>query len=98
MKNSKTGSEPVAFHVEVRPVADKDIEGLPEDIQERILAKLDELAYNPKPRGSVKLESGKNRYRLRVGIYRIVYCIDKSRKCVTIELIRHRKEIYRHLP
>ena len=34
-------------------------------------------------------------YRLRVGVYRIVYQLDDAARSVTILYVRHRKDAYR---
>lgn len=55
------------------------------------------LALKNQPRSypqSKKLE-GENKFRLRVGDYRIVYEIDDKQKIVTIYRVRHRKDVYR---
>ncbi len=59
----------------------------------RILAKIKDLAVEPRPDGVVKL-SGLNAYRLRVGDYRIVYTIEDSIRIVSIIRISHRSNVY----
>ena len=34
-------------------------------------------------------------YRIRVGMYRVIYEIDDKNKVVTVYKIRHRKDVYR---
>jgi len=53
------------------------------------------LEENPRPHGVIKLKGAKNRYRIRVGDYRIVYEIDDEASEVIILRIRHRRESYR---
>ena len=61
----------------------------------RIQDKIDALADNPRPPGTVKLTAEDNLYRVRVGDYRIVYRIEDRRLVVLIVRIGHRREIYR---
>jgi mRNA interferase RelE/StbE len=42
----------------------------------------------------VKL-AGSDDYRLRVGVYRIVYAVDDAERVVIVARIAHRREVYR---
>jgi mRNA interferase RelE/StbE len=77
--------------------ARKELERLPSDIADRILAKVETLAGDPRPGGVIKLHGQKNLWRLRVGDYRIVYSIDDFSKTVDVSIIRHRRDVYRTL-
>jgi mRNA interferase RelE/StbE len=55
---------------------------------------IDTLAVNPRPHGVKKLSGTKDGYRVRVGVYRILYTIDDKRRLVTIYRIRDRKDAY----
>jgi len=72
----------------------KDLRPLPKQDVKRILQRIRELASNPRPVGCEKL-SGQERYRVRQGVYRIVYEIEDSRLIVLVVKIGHRREIYR---
>lgn len=74
--------------------AEKDILALEKITAQRIASKITQLADNPYPEGSKKLEGGKG-YRIRMGDYRIVYLVDKTNKMVTIIKVKHRREVYR---
>jgi mRNA interferase RelE/StbE len=41
-----------------------------------------------------KLRGYKDRWRIRVGNYRVVYAIDDGKKAVDVTRIAHRKEVY----
>jgi mRNA interferase RelE/StbE len=77
--------------------ARKELERLPGDVAERILAKAEMLADNPRPVGVIKLHGQKNLWRMRVGDYRVVYSIDDFSKAVDVSVIRHRRDVYRDL-
>jgi mRNA interferase RelE/StbE len=51
------------------------------------------LAEDPRGMGCEKL-SGQERYRVRQGVYRIVYEIEASRLIVTVIKIGHRGQVY----
>jgi len=72
----------------------RDLRALPATDVHRILKCFEQLAENPRPPGCEKL-SGQERYRLRQGIYRIVYEIqDDVLKAVVVK-IGHRRDGYR---
>jgi len=60
----------------------------------RITTKLLILRDNPRPSGCKKLHD-ENGYRIRIGVYRVLYEIDDKKKIVTIYKIAHRKDVYR---
>jgi mRNA interferase RelE/StbE len=61
---------------------------------DRLLAAADKLATNPRPPGCSKLAGTSDRYRIRVGDYRIIYRVDDGKVVVLVLLIGHRREVY----
>ena len=57
---------------------------------ERVFARLEALAENPRPVGCEKLYDSV--YSIRVGDIRIIYLIDEANEHVEIGGIRHRSE------
>jgi mRNA interferase RelE/StbE len=55
----------------------KDFESIPKKDLTKILKRIDSLSENPRPKGSLKL-TGQERYRLRLGRYRILYSIQEN--------------------
>lgn len=72
----------------------KDLRAVPNRDVKRILEKIDTLANNPRGFGAVKL-SGQEQYRVRVGVYRIIYEIVKNRLIVRVVKVGHRSDVYR---
>lgn len=70
---------------DLRPIPNKDVA--------RILQRMAELQENPRPVGSEKL-SGQERYRLRQGVYRIIYEVADGLLVVTVVKVGHRKHVY----
>ena len=60
----------------------------------KLVAKIRSLAADPRPPGCQKL-SGSEKYRVRQGVYRIVYSIEDDRLVVTVVRVAHRKDANR---
>lgn len=72
----------------------KDLRAFPKLDVKRILQRIRLLTDDPRPRGCEKL-SGQERYRIRQGVYRIVYEIEDGRLLVLVVKIAHRRDVYR---
>ena len=75
--------------------ARKELKSLPKKQIALIVAKIDALAHNPFPHGSVKLANSENSYRIRSGVYRVIYSVFEEILTVEIVRVKHRKDIYR---
>lgn len=71
----------------------KDLRALPKHDVRRLLDKIDELADDPRAAGCKKL-SGREYYRVRLGVYRIVYEIIDDQLIVHIIKLGHQSNIY----
>lgn len=72
----------------------KDLRQLPRQDVKRILQRIRSLADDPRPAGCERL-SGQERYRVRQGVYRIIYEIEDTRLVVLVVKVAHRREAYR---
>jgi mRNA interferase RelE/StbE len=72
----------------------KALDALHPEARQRIRAKLEALAGNPRPPGVVRLVGEAAHYRVRVGDYRIVYTIQDQALLVLILRVAHRREVY----
>lgn len=72
----------------------KDLRGFPNKDVGRILKRIEGLRDDPRGVGCVKL-SAQERYRVRQGIYRIVYEIRDRELVVTVVKIAHRSVIHK---
>lgn len=75
----------------------KDFGRIPAHILMKIRDVIKNLKENPRPHGVEKLSGYSNRYRVRQGDYRILYAIDDINKIITVEFVKHRKDVYRNL-
>ena len=73
---------------------EKDFKSIPKKDLKRILDRIEMLADDPRPPGSEKL-TGQERYRVRQGLYRIVYSIQDNELTVWVVKVGHRKDVYR---
>jgi mRNA interferase RelE/StbE len=83
------------YEILIKPSARKELEavGLKKDRQ-RVVAAILGLADDPRPSGCRKL-SGRDKYRIRCGDYRVVYSVEDVVLVVTIAKVGHRSDVYR---
>ena len=72
----------------------KDLRNIPNKDVKRILKRIDSLREYPRTNGCIKL-SGQERYRIRQGIYRIIYEIQDSELVILVVKVAHRGEVYK---
>ncbi len=83
-----------SYRVVVSRSAERELRQIPKRDLRRIARKIEALAQDRTPSGSIKLE-GERRYRLRQGDWRIIYEIDHASRTVDIVKVGHRSEVYR---
>ena len=71
----------------------KGLRAIPNPDVKRILKRIDSLRDDPGEKGCIKL-SGQERYRVRQGVYRIVYEIQDTELMVLVVKIAHRSDVY----
>ena len=84
-----------AYRVFFKPSADRQLRRLPLEAQRRIVARVAELADNPRAQGVAKLASQEDLWRAMVGDYRVVYEIRDDRLIVLVLRVAHRRDVYR---
>ncbi|MGB9778308.1 MAG: type II toxin-antitoxin system RelE family toxin [Candidatus Bathyarchaeales archaeon] len=82
----------MTFAVLLHPKAAKELEKIEATIKARIVERLRDLEDNPERVG--KLLKYSNFWSLRVGDYRVIYEIDRTKKQVIVLFIGHRKKVY----
>ena len=83
------------YLVDFESAALRQFNKLDKNIQARLKPKIDALAKNPRPHGVKKLQGYENRYRIRVGDYRVLYEIHDSMLLVLVVDVGNRGWIYR---
>jgi mRNA interferase RelE/StbE len=85
-----------SYRVLIKPSAAKEIEAVDQKRdRRRIVASILALADEPRPAGCEKLAGEGDRYRVRVGRFRIVYSIADDELQVFVVRVAHRKDVYR---
>lgn len=83
------------YSLEIKRSAAREIADLPTKKDRRLVVeRISKLADDARPPGSEKLV-GNDRYRVRRGLYRIIYEVDDTARVVCIVKIAHRREVYR---
>ena len=82
------------YSVVITPHAERDLRRLDRTTKNRILPVALGLADDPRPHGCLKIKGEENRWRLRVGDWRIGYEINDETQTVRIVTIGHRREFY----
>ena len=77
----------------IRPRAQKALVSLPKSHYDAVRNAISALSSKPRPHGCKKLVDREG-WRIRVGVYRIVYKIDDSQQIVTVTDIGHRSDVY----
>ncbi|NKQ35080.1 MAG: type II toxin-antitoxin system RelE/ParE family toxin [Chloroflexi bacterium] len=85
----------MSYEITVCKAAQRQWHKLPAKIRARIGKALLALEEEPRPGGVIKLKGAVDRWRIRVGNYRIIYRIDDNEKSVVVLVIAHRREAYR---
>ncbi|MCA1957765.1 MAG: type II toxin-antitoxin system RelE/ParE family toxin [Nitrospira sp.] len=83
-----------SYRLQIKPSAAKEIETLPQKDRQRVVARIQGLATDPRPPGCEKL-SGREQCRVRQGNYRILYTLHDADLLVMVIKIGHRREVYR---
>ena len=83
------------YQVIIKESGQKQIKKLSSVYLSKIKTTILDLQHNPRPVNSKKLVGSKGVYRIRVGVYRIVYEIIDKELIVYVVDVEHRKDIYK---
>jgi mRNA interferase RelE/StbE len=83
-----------AYTGSVNRSAQKEIRALDGSIRLRLVQSFHLLSADPRPPGCRKLVGAINRWRIRIGEYRVIYSIDDAARQVEIVAARHRSKAY----
>ena len=81
--------------VEISRSAERQLKKLPSQDQRAVVKAILSLSDDPFPQGCRKLSGYDDVYRVRVGRYRVLYSVSRSKLIIIILKIGHRKDGYR---
>lgn len=85
-----------SYRVLIKSAAAKEIEAVDQKKdRQRIVAGIRSLTDDPPPPGCEKLAGEDDRYRIRVGRYRVIYAVGDGELLVVVVRVGHRKDVYR---
>lgn len=84
-----------SYELVFRQSVAKDLRSIPKRDVGRILKRIEALRDDPRGEGCVKL-SAQQRYRVRLGVYRIVYEIQDKKLVVMVVKVAHRSAVYKN--
>ena len=88
----------MAYRIKIDRRAAKSISKLPKNISDRVIRAVRDLAENPHPVGSRKIQGAADTYRIKVAqSYRVVYQLKNEELLIIVIGAGHRKDIYRKL-
>ena len=85
-----------SFEVIFKQSVAKDLRQIPNKDVARILKRIEALSIEPRPPGVEKL-SGQEKYRIRQGVYRILYEIRDNELIVMVIKVGHRRDVYKSI-
>lgn len=83
-----------SYEIRFRKSVSKDLGPIPKRDIRRIVAAIADLAGNPRPPQARKL-TATDKYRLRCGVYRVLYEIQDDVLVVCVVKVGHRRGVYR---
>ena len=85
----------MSYEVYLNAAAIRDLDRLTPEAERRVMARIEQLADDPRPHSSVPLAGTlAGLRRLRVGDFRVAYQVDDDGRAVTVTRIGNRRSIY----
>ena len=85
-----------SYKVRIKASAAKEVEAIePKKVRIQVVERICRLAGNPRPLGCEKLAGRADRYRVRQGVYRIVYSVADEVLTIFVVKVGHRSDVYR---
>ncbi len=84
----------MSYRIQIEQRALKTLKGIPSQDRQRIRFAIRALVEEPRPQGCKKLTDS-NDWRIRAGVYRVVYRIEEKQLLVLVVKVGHRRDVYR---
>jgi len=82
------------YRIYFKESVEKDFRTIPKKDLRKIIRRIEALSKDPRPPDHEKL-TGQERYRVRQGLYRIIYSVQDKELTIWIVKVGHRKDVYR---
>ena len=86
-----------SYRLLIKKSAKKEIRKLPKGYRSKIVNRINDLKNRPIHDAAEKIKGLDKVYRIRQGVYRIVYSVNKNELVVLVIKISHRKDSYKSL-
>ena len=83
------------YRIEVSATAERQLRKLEIADRALLVEAIQGLSSTPRPHGSRKIRGYDDVFRVREGVFRIIYSIEKGRLLILILKVGHRKNDYR---
>ncbi|NTU45865.1 MAG: type II toxin-antitoxin system RelE/ParE family toxin [Chlorobiaceae bacterium] len=83
-----------SYSIEWKKSAVKELKKLDKRVIPETVDAVGKLAFEPFPHGSKKIRGSIHTYRIRKGIYRIIYSVEHHQLIIQVITVGHRREIY----
>ena len=83
-----------SYELAFRKSVAKDLRSIPNQDVRRILERIEAIRDDPRADGCIKL-SAQERYRVRQGVYRIIYEIRENELVIVVVKVAHRSVVYK---
>lgn len=83
------------YRVDFTDEARRQLRKLENSVRARIIRAVAGLESDPRPDGVKKLKGAKNKWRIRIGDWRVVYEIEDGRLVVLVVVVAHRSKAYK---
>jgi mRNA interferase RelE/StbE len=87
-------SQMASYSLAFKKSVAKDLRTIPNNDVKRILNRIESLCENPRAEGCIKL-SGEEKYRVRQGVYQIIYEIQDKELIILVVKVAHRSQVYK---
>jgi mRNA interferase RelE/StbE len=85
-----------SYDLLIKPSARRELEGIRDrSCREALVGAIAALATNPRPSGCQKISGADHLFRIRVGVFRVIYEVIDRRLTITVIRVGHRRDVYR---
>ena len=85
-----------SYELLIKPSARRELDGIRDKgDREALVVAIAALDTNPRPAGCQKISGADHLFRIRVGVFRVIYEVIDRRLTITVIRVGHRRDVYR---